>query len=393
MRYRSKIGAAVVWCAFVFSLLMTVPAAAQDQPQKANITISLSRTARDGTIFVPVRGNDDAAVGETKTHYLYTTAKGNPSGGGGQPPEAYAGQSGVRVGLAPGGATVSGGVSGGLIGGVTGGTGGTVTRTPITLSEPQYDYLWQVDTKPVSIGLDIVTFDLDWKRTDVKDGARQVAAGDHRTITLRQGERHMLDFIPCAPDARCANVFLEVQASPVEEASVAELTFAYDLWLVHQGADGVKVTRHAVVSGRQGEKLRFNFPSVSLPLDTAVAPGADSPYHLQVSGNIVGRQKPDGTIEIALQPTRKQGFMGGSVGFEEGAKTFATRIDETTSVALPVGSGRSQWPADPGFKLTSPRPGVTQARLDNGKEVVRIDLKPFFEGSMTSILVTVHREK
>jgi hypothetical protein len=351
----------------MFALIVPALAAAQDQPPKANIVIALTRTARDGTTFVPASGNGAAKVGETLTHYFYTTANGDRTGGSdGKPPEAYVGATGVRVGM----------------------VAGRIVSSPAPVPPLQYDYLWHVDVKPVSIAIDVVTFELDWKRTDVKDGAKQIAAGDHRTITLRQGERHVLDFIPCSADARCANLFLEVQASPVEDPAVAELTFGYDLWLVHQTAEGTKITRHAIVSGRQGEKLNFNFAPVPLPLDAATAPDADSPFRVQVSGTIVGRLKPDGTIEIALQPTRRQQFPTGGGGFGGGVKTFVSKPDETTSIALPAGNGFSSWRPDAGFKLTSPRPGVTMAG-----DSVRIDSKSFFEGTNTSILVTVRKEK
>jgi hypothetical protein len=357
----------VVSCALLLSLVLPTLVAAQDQPPKANIVIALTRTARDGTTFVPVSGNGAAKVGDPLTHYFHTTANGDRTGGSdGKPPEAYVGEGGVRVGM----------------------VAGRIVSSPAPVPPLQYDYLWQVDVKPVSIAIDAVTFDLDWKRTDVKDGARQIAAGDHRTITLRQGERHVLDFIPCSPDARCANLFLEVQASPVEDPAVAELTFGYDLWLVHQTAEGTKITRHAIVSGRQGEKLNFNFASMPLALDAAAAPDADSPYRLYVSGTVVGRQRPDRTIEIALQPSRSERFPTGWSGFGGGTKTFTTKAEETTSIALPAGGGRSQWRADAGFKLTSPRPGVGMT-----DDKVNIDLKPFFEGTATSILVTVRKER
>jgi hypothetical protein len=357
----------IACCAVLLALFLPQLAAAQDQPPQANIVIALTKTARSGTTFTPVSGDGAAKVGETLTHYFYTTAKGDPSGGSdGKPPEAYVGQAGVRVSMIAGG----------------------IVSSPAPVPPPQYDYLWQVDVKPVSIALDLVTFEMDWKRTDVKDGARRVAAGDRRTVTLHQGERHILDFIPCPPDASCANLFLEVQASPVEDPSLAELTFGYDLWLVHQTANGTKITRHAIVGGRQGEKLNFNFSAVPLALDAAAAPDADSPYRLFVSGTITGRLKADGTIDIALQPTRWQQFQTGKGGLGGGTKTFVARPEETTSIALPPGSGRSTWRADAAFKLAQPRPGVTMAG-----DSVRIDLKPFFEGATTSILVTVHREK
>lgn len=366
MTHRPTRRVVLMFGVLLLALALPAFAAAQDQPQKANIVVALQRTARDGATFTPVSGDGAAKVGETLTHYFHTTADGRSGGSDAKPPEAYVGAAGVRVGMAAGG----------------------IVSSPASTPPLQYDYLWQVDVKPVSIAIDVVTFDLDWNRTDIKDGTRQVAAGDHRTITLRQGERHLLDFITCSPGSRCANLFLEVKASPVEDASVADVTFGYDLWLVHQTADGAKATRHAVVTGRQGEKVNFSFPSVPLPLDAAAAPDTDSPYRLRVSGTIAGRMKPDGTIEIALQPTRRQQFPTGGGGIAGGTKTFAAKPEETTSIALPSGSGYSSWRADAGFRLTNPRPGVTTAG-----DSVRIDTKPFFQGTTTSILVTVRREK
>lgn len=347
-------------------LLPSTGAVAQDQPQRADITISLMRTGRDGGTSTPVRGGDATRVGETKRHYFFTTANGSPSGGSvDQPPEANLGGGGVEP-------TV---------------VGGRVATSWAKVPAVDYEYLWQVDVKAVSIALDLVRFDLDWTRTDVKDGARQVGAGDHRTITLRQGERHVLDFINCSPDAPCANLFLDVQAAPVENPAVAQTNLGYDLWLVHQTADGGKATRHVLVSGRQGEKVSFNFASVPLQLDASAGPDADSPYRLHVGGTIVGRIKADGTMEVAVSPVRKGQSPTGSAGLGSGVKSFTSKPGETTSVVLPPVSGGSKWRAEPGFKLRSLRPGVSIA----GDSVI-IDLKEFFRNTDTSILVTVHKE-
>ena len=368
MTDRRKWHVSIVMGISLFALLASgAPAVAQDQPQRADVRISLTKTMRDGKTFTPVGGGGAAAVGEATRHYFYTTAMGDRSGGSDdKPPEAYVGSAGVKVTVVNGRVVTSNGA------------------TP----SMAYDYLWQADVKTASIWLDTVTFDIDWTRTDVKDGARQIGAGDHRTITLRQGEKHVLDFINCSPDAACANLFLEVQAAPTEDPLVVETAFGYDLWLVHQTTEGRKVTRHTLVSGRQGEKVAFNFASVPLPLDSATAPDADSPYRLRVSGTIVGRVKPDGTIEIALSPERKEQFPSGGGGLGGGLKTFMTKPEETVSIALPAGSGHSQWRASAGFKLAAPRPGVSMAG-----DSVAIDLQQFFENTHTSILVTVHREK
>ncbi len=360
--------AVIVCSAFLVTLVLPALAGAQDQAQTANISVSMAITTRNGITSTSVTGGVSLKPGETRTQYLYASANSGASGVSSTPP----------AGTNAGGDVGAGGVP----------VAGGVVTSPPPVPRPGYDYLWQVDVKAVAIAIDLVTFDLDWKRTEVRDGSRQTVVGDHRTITLRQDERHVLDFVACSPDARFANVLLEIRASPVEDASVADLSFSYDLWLVHQTSDGAKVTRHAVVTGRQGQKVNFAFASVPLALDAAAAPDADSPFRMLVTGTIVGRQRPDGTIEVAVRPMRAHRSPTGGVSSGGGAKTFLTRTDETTSIAFPAESGYSGWRPGPGFTLASPKPGVTM----NG-DLLRVNLKPFFEGTSTSILVTVHREK
>lgn len=354
-------------CALAFALVLPTAVAAQDQPQKANIVVSVSSTVRDGAVsYHGGSGNEILKVGESKPGYYYTTADGNGFGAGSQPVDSWPTDGVVRTGVVAGGVVAS-----------------TGSRPPM-----KYDYSWQVNVKLISVAIDTVTFEIDWKRSDLKDGAAQVTASDRRTITLRQGEKHLLDFIPCTADSRYANTFMDVQASPVEDAAVADLTFAYDLWLVHQTAEGTKINRHAIVTGRQGEKVNFSFASVPLQLDAAAGADADSPYRLYVDGTIAGRLKADGTMEIALQPTRRQRFPTGGGGLGGGTKTFSARVGEATSIALPAGGGFSSWRVTGGSTPAAPRRGVSVTA-----DQIRVDLKPFFEGTNTSILVTVRRDK
>ncbi len=337
--------------------------AAQDL-QKANIIISVSSSVRDGSVsYHGGSGANVLTVGGSSTHYFYTTAAGNGFGAGDKPLEAW---------------QASGGVTARVV-------GGTVNVAPGNRPPMQFDYCWQVVVKLVSVAIDTVTFDVDWKRTDVRNGSQ--LAGDHRTLTLHQGEKHLLDFIPCPADARYANTFVDVQASPVEEQGVADLVFDYDLWLVHQTADGAKITRHALATGRQGEKVNFTFVAVPLPLDAAATPGTDSPYKMRVSGTVAARWKTDGTIEVALRPTREQVMPTGGIGFAGGTKNFVSKPGETTSVELPADNGRSSWKTTPGSVPANPRPGVSVT-----EDSIRIDLKPFFQGASTTILVTVRKQ-
>ena len=345
---------------------------AQDEPLKANIVITLSATDRGGASHMRAAGGDALKTGETRTDYLYAGADGGPTG--------------VSAGRPfPSTPVVSGGTLTARV------ADGRVGTSPAHGWPPalKFDYVWKVDVKPVSIAADGITFEIDWKRSETKDGTMQPTVGDHRTVTLRQGEKHLLDFAACSPpDGPRANIFLDVQASLAEDPAFANAAFDYDLWLTHQTSDGTKITRHAVAVGRQGERVDFAFTPIPLPLDAGSPAEAPSPYHMDVSGAITGRLKADGTIEICLESRRKQPLGSGASGYGTGVKVIVVRPDETTSVALPAFTGPSSFRSQPATKLTSPRRGVTVSA-----DTVRVDAGTYFEGATTSILVTVKRQR
>lgn len=362
----------ILAAAFLLAPRLAATLSAQAEPPKANIVITLSVTDRGGTSHFRASGDAQLKVGETRTNYLYSSANGAGSAASADQPlgSNRTGKSGT---LRP--QIVNGRVQ---IVQVQG-------PPPVT----QFDYSWKVDIVAVSIAPDGITFDIDWKRSELKDGTMQPTAGDHRTVTLRQGEKHLLDFAACSPaDGPNASVFLDARASIAEDPAFANAAFDYDLWLTHQMADGTKVTRHAVVGGRQGERVNFGFAPIPLRLDASAPADAPSPFRLDVRGAITGRLRSDGTIQLALEPTRQQRSGTDSLGQGGGIKVFNVRPDETTSVDLPAGTGLSSFKADLAAKLTNPRPGVT---AEGG--FIRVDTGAFFEGATTSILVTVKRQR
>ena len=234
-------------------------AVAQDSPPRAEITISMLGTFRNGTTRIKATTGGDFRLqaGESRDAYFYISANG-----------------------AAGALDYQGPVRG----------------------SSRYKHAWTVKPRLVSTGIDAVTFELDWQRSSLVDGKVSVAASDHRTISLGQGDRHVVDFVTCSPaDSNVANVLIEVQASPMENAEYAEVQLGYDLWLTQQPADGAKTVRRIALNGRQGEKLSFKFDPVTLPLDRSARADADSPLKMYVDGTIVGRANPGGTIQVALQ--------------------------------------------------------------------------------------------
>lgn len=349
------------------SVFMTV---AQDQPPKAKITITLSATDRAGVTRVRSSSSDDIAVKDGKGWKAHFFSSRDGGSGGTGP---------------VGGGTYAGGVSTGTAGVSTGAVG---VSAGVPFGQMDEYFSWDVDVRLVSTGIDSVTFDLDWHRSENDAGKALVAAGDHRTIMLRQGDRHVLDFVSCSPaDSRIANLLMEIQARPVEDPEFAGVNLGYDLWLVQQAADGAKTTRHATVKGRQGEKVPFEFMPVGFPLEAMAQPEADRLLKMLVDGTITGRVSSDGPIQVSLQP--RLSFRFGDEprgGIGSGTKTFTVREGEAISLELPSRSGYCAGWID-GAKIANPAAGVKL--VDNGR--VEIDFKQFLAGTKTSILLTVRR--
>jgi hypothetical protein len=234
-----------------------------------------------------------------------------------------------------------------------------------------------------SAAADSVTFELVWERVESRNGVSRKVAGDHQTITLRPGERHVLDLVRCPPDSPRANIMVEVHASPTEEGFDSRVRLRCDLWLVHQTSDGGRAVRRVSLTGWQGQPLPFKFDPIPLPIE---AGAVDSPLRLEVLGRIAARLAADGTVRVALQTSRNLRFPGGG-GASTGEKTLTLKPGDNVAIDLPNENGVSSWKI-PGDLPRSPRSGVT---VNNG--IVRVDEEKFEAGMTTSITLTVNRER
>jgi hypothetical protein len=185
-----------------------------------------------------------------------------------------------------------------------------------------------------------------------------------------------------------ANMLVEVTAVPVEDPAIVEQRLAYDLWLVHETADGTKVTRRTTLSAGQGEKTPFSFPAVPLPLEVGAPAGSDSQYTMLVKGTVAGRLTPDGTVRLALVASRMDRFPGGGGGTGWGFKRLTAAQSEVIGLELQTSFGYSGWRPGPGARPIKPRPGVTVS--EDG--AVRVDDQAFFAGTKTSIILTVRKD-
>jgi hypothetical protein len=223
---------------------------------------------------------------------------------------------------------------------------GTRTRGPAScgsnvmfsfgsLRASDYLHVWEAHLELRQATLESIQIVVDWKRLVAgPDGATRAAAGDHREITLREGERHLLDFVEAAPCLK--SVVLELSASIGEETESANRRIGYDMWLVSE-KDGQRTTRRWQVSGKQGEKVDFDFGPVRTRLDGIhLTRGESDVFETIVNGHIRGRLKDDG-LEVALMANRDTGpsdrhwIVGG-----HGEKLVRVASGETIQLDLPA---------------------------------------------------------
>lgn len=344
----------------LLALLVPSLAAAQDFTSQATIVVRLASTSRTGSTGAgQARDEETLKVGDSMTAFL---------------------QAGIndRDRVSGSGAKTF----------VTVGAGSTlVPKTPFASS---YEYAWRVQVALQSIAEGRATFEVDWNRYQVAGEDAQPVAGDRRTITLPPGARHVLDFIDfTSRNADATNVVLELEVPRLDAPRVeySNTTLAYDVWLVHEPANGQKVTQRLNVTGRDGQVVPFRFAPLAFSLETTPPAGSVAgPVKVTLDGSIKGRMRPDGGIDLAVQSSRLIQCTPGLMARETGTKSFVVKPDETTSIELPFVNGYC--PLGDVAKPANPRPGVMTGA--DGK--LRVNFKEFFAGDKTSILVTAKRQ-
>jgi len=264
-------------------------------------------------------------------------------GSTGKPSAWFGGGKGLRLGESMTGAVIAGSPGDRNLCAQWGSMGGTVDP-----NQQDALHLWLATIQPTKVAGDDITLVVDWKRFDAAgQGGREARAGGSQTMTLKSGERHILDFVASSAPApsTCESVVVHVEASLVDDPPLANTTLAYDLWLVDQDPSGRQVTRHMEIAGRQRESISFRFFPIGWSADGSPAPEDRRPdMAIEVSGTLTGRLLPDGTLRIAVRPSRsvRAGDAGGSAGYAE--TTLSMKPGETIRMDIP--------PSGPGILRT-----------------------------------------
>jgi hypothetical protein len=217
--------------------------------------------------------------------------------------------------------------------------------------EASAHYVWRFDVRMLEVTTDRIKFDLSWERTSRKiptESLRQTVQ-----MTLREGESRPIDLLHGKEGSNCMGVVLEVTAGIIEDSTLLGKTLEWDLWF--SGARTQSV--HRALTSPQGESAAFQFQPVATTA-TQLNGKVDAVF-VQVYGQLRGRIRLDGSIDVALNTNRIVNFdlsakpnstlprrlspAGGS-----GQKNFTIKPGEAVKIVLPPldSGGRVQFRTD-----------------------------------------------
>jgi hypothetical protein len=210
-------------------------------------------------------------------------------------------------------------------------------------------HVWNATYEVLPAELGKVSLRIDWSHlyAETRGQERQVA-GDIRTITMKEGETHILDFVAIEPgqeDYCSANVSIAVTAKIAEDPEMKFEALEYDLWLRHTDSKGGVHDRQFRTIGGQGTLIEYRMlPLRFVAAESFYPNGAGIDSILEISGAVRGRLRADGSVDVKLDASRwigiaRQGMpRRGGVG-DGGTKIFSVVPGETVSMVLPTPRG------------------------------------------------------
>jgi hypothetical protein len=241
----------------------------------------------------------------------------------------------------------------GALGG-PGGCGAGLATEPVAAVLARYRYAWTADVTLLEATIDKLVLGATWGRFESRPAGSPVRSAGETIpqVSLREGERLLLDFVapsPAGEPACMRNFALELTAELKEDPALAGKQIAYDLWLVHDAPSGEKTSRRWAATSRHGEKTGFQFAHEMLQAHTA----GDGAQQLQVgvTGHVRGRIRKDGSLELALRTERMLSYVSSDGGTgdggesETGEKVVRVQPGEVIRVELPgvaPGAGKGE---------------------------------------------------
>jgi hypothetical protein len=217
--------------------------------------------------------------------------------------------------------------------------------------EASAHYVYRFDVRTLEVLTDRITFDLTWQRRSRTTPGEVLQRTQQ--LTLREGESRPVDLLHDKEGTDCLSVVLQVTAEIVADAAPRANALEWDLWL---GGTTQTDTAHRTLTSVPGEGVRFQFEPVATT--ATEASGKVNAVLVHVYGQVRGRVRPDGSIDVALNTNRTVSlslsdaprptipkdlsFAGGS-----GQKNFVLKPGEAVKIILPPLGGRVEFRTDP----------------------------------------------
>jgi hypothetical protein len=263
--------------------------------------------------------------------------------------------------------------------------------------ENTYAHVWWVRVRPLPTDFGEVTVEVEWERVESSGrGESEVVAGDRAKVKMREGERHLFDFIQYVDETTPAcrrNTTVGFTASIAEDPALADAVLTYDLWVRHAPPRGDEVVRRFRGTGRQGEEVQFSFAPLRFPVSgVTLADGSKVDVVLEILGSLRGRVRSDGAIDLNLSATRWVNLVpsgtasrGGTAG--RGRKVVTVVAGETVALGLPVPTGSA------GVSPTVSRGATDSGKLsESGPDEIVVNYDDFFAGHVDDLILTVTRD-
>ncbi len=265
-------------------------------------------------------------------------------------------------------------------------------------------HAWVAEVKVLDATMDSLTLQVEWAHyVSAARGSATRVRGDTRVLSLREGDRHVLDFEDegeIAGDCPTRSVLVDVKARVAEDPALAGARLAYDLWIVDEAPGGARQTRRLDLAAAQGESVDFLFPLLTWPLPgVRFKDGAPAQVSASISGSLRGRMRTDGSLDLVLAGNRTAGVgpsgsRAAAVLGDGGRKIVRVRSGETVGLVLPAPRGYSMASLDGVSASTSsqdPGAGVPADGVSVSGESVTVSFGRFFTGHKMSLVLTARQ--
>jgi hypothetical protein len=196
--------------------------------------------------------------------------------------------------------------------------GASSGRRPLAVMAGQDPLVvWRIEARLASFDGAAAEIEVRWRRA--VHGAGVEPAGDFaQTFTWRaeEGASRVLDLVREVPARTrfCDTRTLDMRYVLSGPEELAQAGIGYDVWLLQPGAPGARHVRHLRTWGEQGSTASFAFPTLRLQGPPSPPAATSVPMSMRVEGRVMGRLRPDGRIDLAVDAGRIVGRDGTSLG-------------------------------------------------------------------------------